>query len=544
METHSRRSFIVLALGLGLALACLWMWGGSARPIARAQPEAAIFRVATTGADLPGCGTVISPCLTVQYAVDQAAIGDEVHVAEGTYAGVQVKPAPAWYPGPAVVTQVVYISKSVTVRGGYTTGNGFAGPPDPVANPTILDAQGEGRVILILGDPFVAPSLAITPTVEGFHLYDGNAAGLGGNQPNPPFPPVYDAAGGVGIIAANVVVSGCHVFSNTAFTAGGIGVGYAGAGLIGNLIEANSADYDGGGVGLSASTVTLLGNTIIANISGHDGAGIATTGCDDLTLIANSVMSNTAYAGGAGLYMDTTTATLSLNAFISNTAVDVHGGEGGGGVYLWESRAEINRTVILSNTATWFGGGVYLGSHSDAALTNCIVAANRADVVGGGFFVEDSAVRLLHCTVADNFGGDGSGLFVSDYIYPGAGTAAMTNTILAGHTVGLTVTAGSTATLETTLWYGNAINTGGPGAVFTSTDHFGNPLFVDPAGHDYHIGPGSAAMDAALDVGLAVDFDGDGRPLDGDLDGTVLPDIGADEFCPRVDIFLPIVWRN
>jgi hypothetical protein len=53
-----------------------------------------------------------------------------------------------------------------------------------------------------------------------------------------------------------------------------------------------------------------------------------------------------------------------------------------------------------------------------------------------------------------------------------------------------------------------------------------DPGFVDPANGDYHLAPGSPAINAAaiLSGGLALPDDIDGDPRD---DG--LPDVGADE---------------
>jgi hypothetical protein len=73
------------------------------------QSGTGIIRVATTGSDAPGCGAGGSPCRTVQYAVDEALPGEEIRVATGVYTGVQVRSA---------ITQVVFISKTVDVRGG------------------------------------------------------------------------------------------------------------------------------------------------------------------------------------------------------------------------------------------------------------------------------------------------------------------------------------------------------------------------------------------------------------------------------------------
>lgn len=58
----------------------------------------------------------------------------------------------------------------------------------------------------------------------------------------------------------------------------------------------------------------------------------------------------------------------------------------------------------------------------------------------------------------------------------------------------------------------------------------GDPQFEDPTNGDFHLRQGSPAVDAGSATDApSVDFDDDSRPLDGDHDGTALPDIGADE---------------
>jgi uncharacterized repeat protein (TIGR01451 family) len=104
----------------------------------------------------------------------------------------------------------------------------------------------------------------------------------------------------------------------------------------------------------------------------------------------------------------------------------------------------------------------------------------------------------------------------------------LTNTILVSHTAGITLTAGNTATLEGTLWgtgvWANDIDWGGEGAISTGTVNlWGDPAFVSPTNGDYHIGLGSAAIDAGVGTGVDHDIDGDPRPLGSGYD------LGADE---------------
>jgi hypothetical protein len=97
---------------------------------------------------------------------------------------------------------------------------------------------------------------------------------------------------------------------------------------------------------------------------------------------------------------------------------------------------------------------------------------------------------------------------------------ALTNTILVSHTVGITVTAGNTATLNGVLWYSNTINYGGVGTITVTNEYTGDPAF---AADGYHLTTSSAAIDRGVDTGVKTDIDGHPRPLSGGAD------IGADE---------------
>ncbi len=162
-------SSLAIVLALTVTMALVWLLGGL--PAAHADPTTRY--VAITGSDASDCTLLGTPCRTLQYAVDQAASGDTILVAAGAYTGVQSRSRPAGYEALVAlktITQVVYISKTITIQGGYPSG--FAGPANPQANPTTLDAEGKGRGMVIAGD--------ISPTIEGLRITRGNAAGLQG----------------------------------------------------------------------------------------------------------------------------------------------------------------------------------------------------------------------------------------------------------------------------------------------------------------------------------------------------------------------------
>ena len=514
---NRRRLAMATAVGMTAiaTLTLLWLLSGPNTPVtAGPAPGAAevsaveellesplhdatpIHYVATTGTDDGECSTPGGACLTIQYAVDQAGEGDEIRVASGSYTGVSVRPR-ADVTTTGVVTQVVYISKTVAIRGGYTTTNNFADPPDPAANPTTLDAQEQGRVLYITGD--------ISPTVEGLRITGGNAAGLIGGTWN-----YYDVGGGAYIYLARATISDNWVYSNTADVGGGLHLLKTPATLSSNTIMSNTAITGGGGLGVRYNSPMLSRNTISGNRADqYDGGGV-------LLYKSNAVLVNNILSG--------------------NTASNR-----GGGLYLLADDSTLSGNIVYSNSAAK-GGGLYLDA-SDAILTNNLVAENQTGTSGSGLWIERSSPQLLHTTIAHNTGGDGSGLYINNY-FDDYSRAALTNTILVSHSVAINVRTGNTATLEATLWgdgaWANGDDWAGDGRIITGTVNvWGDPVFVDPDAGDYHIGLGSAAIDAGVDAGVAVDIDGELRPVGPGYD------IGADEFPVAVWVtYLPLVLKG
>lgn len=437
--------FVSLALGgLAVVMTYLFLFSGVARPV---QADPGIHYVAPGG----NCGGA-SPCYTsVQAAVDAAGPGDEIRVAAGSFTDVYVRPRNDITTA-GVVTQVVYISKTVAIRGGYTTTNWTTSYP--VTLPTTLDAQRRGRVLYVTG--------SISPTIEGLRITGGNAAMLGGGRWG------QDAGGGVYIISATAILSNSQVFSNTALIGGGVNVLLSSATLGGNLVSANVADYDGGGIFCDLS---------------------------DATLYANVVTSNTA--------------------------------QGGGGIYVWFSYgARLMGNTISANTAGHNGGGLHL-TYSDATLVNNLVVGNRANSDGSGLHIYGSSSRLLHTTIARNTGGNGNGVYVTNdpSIYS---SVALTNTILVAHRVGITVAAGNTASLESTLWgngaWTNGVDVDGEGNIVIGTHNYWSaPAFVNADAGDYHIRSTSSAIDQGINAGITTDIDSGPRPAGFGFD------LGADE---------------
>ena len=510
-------AILVIALG-----ALLW-----STALSSAHANGTILYVAPppAGDDIHPCSLGL-PCATLQHAVDVANSGDEIRVATGTYTGVQARGA---------MTQVLYISTTVSIRGGYSADFSTW---DPLAYPTTLDAAGEGRVVSIVGS-------GITPTLDSLVITGGDATGITTHCP---------AAGGQS--------DGCG---------GGILVHQAEAFIVSNVITGNVAavsvggrSASGGGICLSFATGTVISdNLIVGNFASLGnrgmGGGIHLSYPYNVQVVSNRLIENVAtthgslagWGGGIAIEGSGAAGTISGNLIEGNRTNSGNGGIGAG-IYHMYTGSTMAGNQVTGNHGT---SAVYLGAYAGARFEANQVISNSTDVgiwlTNGGGLVPTLAnnivarsgdtslearatsgapltVTLLHNTLA----GAGTGYGV--HIGTGYVTLHMTNTIVAGHGWGITNTVPASSTVQashTLLWNNGQDGISGANPVY------GNPAFLDPVGGDYHVGINSAAIDAAVDVGEDRDVDGDPRPIG------PAPDIGADEAW-RWSIFLPLVLRD
>lgn len=85
--------------------------------------------------------------------------------------------------------------------------------------------------------------------------------------------------------------------------------------------------------------------------------------------------------------------------------------------------------------------------------------------------------------------------------------------------------------IENNLYHGNTLNFEGITDLIGTQGNFSaDPLFTDIVSGDFHLLPGSPAIDTGIPLGApSIDFSGTARPIEGNNDGSPIVDIGAFE---------------
>ena len=407
--------------------------------------------VSTTGSDTANdCLSSLSPCHTVGYALTQAASGDMVKVAGGSYRE----------------NVTVSTATTLTLSGGWA--NDFS-VQDPVATTTTLRAATQLPVLTVL-----ANEVSMTLTVDGLTIERGSnfcSNCVGGGMS------AQVSAGGTLSVALNRVV----LLHNQAGFGGGLGAGVVGVGsslavtVTDTMVLANSGS-DGGGMGYAADANASLDVSLdhvlfrrnralpLDGYPGHAGGlsvGVAASGPHQLLVQNSTFDSNSANrllpyhraAGGGGMALSGGDCGMGSCQFKVMNSVFVHNrAQVVGAIEVFGGADLVNVTATRNSSSYQFPGGVYMDY---GTVRDSILWRNR----GSAGYPQD-----LHSSPGGNVGVDHS-----DVLDKGG---ALTD-------------------------LGGNINA--------------DPLFV--SGSDIHLRAGSPAIDAGTCAGApTTDFEGDPRP--------------------------------
>lgn len=491
---------------------------------------------------------------TIQDALDAAAAGDMIKVAGGTYSTMNTQ---------GDTDQIASIDQEIILRGGYSTDNWAV--PDPAANPTILDPQGQGRAISIQGG---AQTVFTDLTIQ-----NGNGAGQGGQGINITGGGIYGNGGGIYCNQSSIALIGSTIQNNHALApaseltqsnlgfGGGVGMNLCGGVVRDNAFRSNSAN-DGGGmyaalsVGLRFSNNVFDSNaaldtasdneTIVNEETGHGGGLTALLNNAPVEFNDNIVTNNLSDLNGGGVLipiMNGNTLSFQRNTIMNNTAETIGGGgviDGGSPNSTSRAPVTFRDNTIMDNTGS-YGGGFTI-ARSAADVYNNMVAGNSSSEEGSGILIEGSNANIWYNTFASNNGGVGRSVEVIRFNYELAGqtgdempgSASLRNNIIVDSIEGVHVQDGSTIDVDYSLWgdgdWANEVNITGEGTIIEGDNNTtGNPDFVNTDGDNYHINPTSDAVDAAIDMGVVTDYDRQTRPIGSGFD------IGADEAALTAD---------
>lgn len=407
-------------------------------------PASATRYVSPAGSDAGNdCLVAAGPCQSIQRAIETAAPGDEIHLAQGEYGGAMTATVSAVYP----ITAVALITKDIAaIRGGYSSD--FSSR-DWLVNTTAFTHSGQLATFYV----FISNT---SPTIDGILFqranrapgadfgYNGGALRVDSGSPtimNSRFVENHAELGGAVVLRGsfNAIITNCVFISNTSgvqntFARAGAlwsdGVGTAlvsnsyftgnvspvgGAIFVGNSGQVFRATNNvfalnstittpvtstyphGGAVYVVDSTVYFTGNTFLSNTlkaNNGSGAAIYITGGPNSSIVENTFRGNANIANdwqwSGILRVDRGVARIVGNLFETNAMSSVKSDSA--------ARIQVTGNIFSGNTG-WSGAAVWVVNSTTAEIVDNVMRDNRVQTEGGAIALVNhsniSATQLI-----------------------------------------------------------------------------------------------------------------------------------------------------
>jgi hypothetical protein len=254
-----------------------------------------------------------------------------------------------------------------------------------------------------------------------------------------------------------------------------------------STLSDNTANDNGGAIN-NESTVTVSNSTLSGNTASTNGGGINNNGT--ATVSNSSLSGNSAGGYGGGIY-NSDTVTVSNSTLSGNT------GGSGGGIYNDNGTVTVSNSTLSGNSAGGGRGGG-ISNSSTVSISNSTLSGNTASF-GGGIYNSDT-LNLARSLISGNSAGDGAEIYNAATI-----NAANFNLIGYGGDARSTNFTPSDSDIVPSQALAAILNT-------TLADNGGPSTGSGPATLTHALVPGSPAIDAAGDSGLATDQRGITRP--------------------------------
>ena len=440
-----------------------------------------------------GDGSLASPFADVRRAVDYAIGGNEIVLLDGLYLGPENR-------------DLSLGSRNLRIR----SQNGPAS--------CVFDLDGRGRAFLLGGGQTSAT------VIEGI-TFRGGVAPDGGD------------GGAIALLASQATLRGCVFEGNGGNSLGGaIFVSHP---LLGPTPETRIEDCtftgDTGYRGGSIAAAHRRGRVVVRdctfrNCTANGGSAISLTEFDAGELLLDGVDIQGCVAS-TGAVQQRGGSLLITRSVIAENSSNL-----GGGIQVANgNRFWLSHTTLAGNTASSSQGGALSVVDPDASLEvridNCLVFANTAGTIGGGFLLRDADdIEVTSCSFFLNQATRGGAVLAS-----GPSSAVVRNSLFWENSAAnggdsFWISSGSTLDLDwCNLQQGHAstFTASGGALVYGANNSSFYPGFVDPDGadndlltwqdNDVRLGPSSAARDAGDSASVArdrFDLDGDGDELE------------------------------
>ena len=449
---------------------------------------------------------------TIQSAIEAAETDDEILVAPGEYA-----------------ERIDFLGKAIVVQSSagptVTTISAPLGPIPTAAGSVVTFRSGEPREAVLGGFTVTGGTGTILTGDDGIEgLAGGGILVLNGSSPtirdnviqgNNLVPPADNTTlgGGMAILKeSSPLVHGNEILKNSADLGGGIAIAVlSNPELYDNTISANQADY-GGGILVGNDSAPLIQKAHVRENRADWGGGIYVQVWSPSSVVApaetrvaqSEIAANEALTAGAGMCIYQAQVAIDRCIFTSNTVPFSMSGGWGGGLYVDKATVSFANSFVLKNGA-YYGGGMYAQGTESQVLVEYLSIFENDATCGGGIALASKA----------------------------APDATIRNTIFWNNARAMCGESGNLMGADPSKVRYCDFSDGlyeGQNGNFSA-----DPLFRDAAAGDLHLMDKSPCIDAGLPVELpdeGRDIDGGPRVVDGNGDGSPVPDVGADEFLP------------
>jgi hypothetical protein len=317
----------------------------------------------------------------------------------------------------------------------------------------------------------------------------------------------------------------------------------AGTILEGFTITRGNAETGGGMLNIDSSP-TIINCIFTDNHAGDRGGGMYNHKGDP-TVIASTFDGNTAVEMGGGMFNLRASPMVTRCLFTQNSS-----NKGAGMRNYLNSHPTVTNSIFSDNQAGEEGGGMDNRKNSNAVVTGCVFDGNTAGSGGGGMHNYVGRAKatgnpiIINCLFIGNSAPTGAGMRNND-----PDPTIINTTIAYNDGSGISSRNGSAPIIENSIVWGNSggsfSGASSSSSIVSYSDIEGgfdgmenlnvDPMFVSPAGNDYHLSVDSPLINAGNNSAPHLtEFDLEGNPR---IIGVTV-DMGAyesDGSCSEVD---------